>query len=189
MPGWHLQMVISGGQTGADQAGISAARFLDYATGGRAPKGFLTEEGLAGWLADFGLHASPVESYKSRTYHNVIHADGTLIFSPVVLLPRARVDKKHRKDAAAAVTAGGYTRDQLFTSYGLVAGTGSRYTAELAIAHRKHLLINPGVPAQVREWIYATGIHVLNVAGTRESRAPGMYDWVYEYLIDALVPF
>ena len=40
-----LERVISGGQTGADQAGWRAARAFGIPTGGAMPKGFLTEDG------------------------------------------------------------------------------------------------------------------------------------------------
>jgi hypothetical protein len=38
-----LDRVVSGGQTGADQAGWRAARASGIATGGWMPEGFLTE--------------------------------------------------------------------------------------------------------------------------------------------------
>ena len=40
-----LDRIISGGQTGADQAGWRAARACGIPTGGAMPKGFLTEDG------------------------------------------------------------------------------------------------------------------------------------------------
>ena len=40
-----ITLVVSGGQTGADQAGWRAAEACDIPTGGWMPKGFLTEEG------------------------------------------------------------------------------------------------------------------------------------------------
>jgi Circularly permutated YpsA SLOG family len=50
-----IELVISGGQTGADQAGLRAARASGIRCGGMAPKGWLTEAGPAPWLADYGL--------------------------------------------------------------------------------------------------------------------------------------
>ena len=47
--------VISGGQTGVDQAALRAARSCGIPTGGWAPRGWLTEDGPAPWLADYGL--------------------------------------------------------------------------------------------------------------------------------------
>jgi Circularly permutated YpsA SLOG family len=39
------ERVITGGQTGADQAGLRAAKAFGIATGGFMPRGFLTEDG------------------------------------------------------------------------------------------------------------------------------------------------
>ena len=44
--GMHaLVCVISGGQSGADRAGLEAARIVGVQTGGTAPSGFATSEG------------------------------------------------------------------------------------------------------------------------------------------------
>jgi len=45
-----LACVVSGGQTGVDQAALRAARASGIATGGWAPKGWATEAGPAPWL-------------------------------------------------------------------------------------------------------------------------------------------
>jgi hypothetical protein len=50
-----IVQVISGGQTGADQGGLRAARACGIPTSGWAPKGWMTEAGPAPWLADWGL--------------------------------------------------------------------------------------------------------------------------------------
>ena len=77
-----LIKIISGGQTGADQAGLRAAKRLKIPTGGWIPKGFRTEDGDKPSL---GLHYSLVETedrdYKKRTMLNINMADGTIIFS------------------------------------------------------------------------------------------------------------
>lgn len=75
-----LDRIVSGGQTGADQHGLFAARAAGIATGGWSPLGWRTESGPAPWLADYGLreHASP--EYPPRTEANVLEADATLWF-------------------------------------------------------------------------------------------------------------
>ncbi len=40
-----ITKIISGGQTGADQAGLMVAHRLGLKRGGTAPPGFMTEEG------------------------------------------------------------------------------------------------------------------------------------------------
>lgn len=75
-------LVISGGQTGADQGGLRAAHALGIPTGGWAPKGYRTEQGPQPKLGSvFGLEEHPTEDdYEPRTYLNVQTADATVIF-------------------------------------------------------------------------------------------------------------
>jgi hypothetical protein len=78
-----LTRVISSGQTGADQAGLRAARAAGIPTGGWAPKGWLTEKGPSLWLADFGLVECPEPGYPPRTRANVRDSDGSIWFGDV----------------------------------------------------------------------------------------------------------
>ena len=71
-------IMISGGQTGADQGGLRAAKAAGVKTGGYAPKGWTTEEGPAPWLADFGLKEHESADYPPRTIANVKGAHATL---------------------------------------------------------------------------------------------------------------
>lgn len=72
--------IISGGQTGADIAGLRVGRVLGFPTGGRAPKGWATLDGPKPELAQFGLTES-MNGYRGRTIENVQAADATLVFS------------------------------------------------------------------------------------------------------------
>ena len=74
-----LRKIISGGQTGADQAALDVAINLGIPHGGWIPKGRLTEDGS---LPDkYNLTEMPTASYPKRTEQNVIDSDGTVIFS------------------------------------------------------------------------------------------------------------
>jgi len=74
-----LKKVISGGQTGAEQAALDVAIKLGIPHGGWIPKGRRTEDGV---LPDkYQLIEMPDSSYARRTEKNVVKADGTLIFS------------------------------------------------------------------------------------------------------------
>jgi nucleotide-binding universal stress UspA family protein len=76
-----LEKIISGGQTGADQAGWRAAKALGISTGGWMPKGFLTEDGPRAELAkQYGAVEMPSENLVARTEQNVEQADATLWF-------------------------------------------------------------------------------------------------------------
>lgn len=74
-----LQKVISGGQTGIDQAGLIAAKQARINTGGHIPKGYLTQDGKHPEFArlyNMEEHSSP--TYPPRTALNVKSSDGTI---------------------------------------------------------------------------------------------------------------
>ena len=71
--------IISGGQTGADQGGLRAARALGLETGGYAPREYRTEKGVEPWLKDYGLKETLSSGYRKRTEYNVRLANGTLL--------------------------------------------------------------------------------------------------------------
>lgn len=76
-----LAKVISGGQTGADQGALRAAKAAGIPTGGFAPLGWLTEDGPAPWLDDgFGLCELQWGGYPERTRENVREATGLVWF-------------------------------------------------------------------------------------------------------------
>ena len=73
--------IISGGQTGADQAGLAVAKRLGIVTGGFVPKGFLTEAGpRPDVAAEYGLEETNTAAYPERTERNVRLANGTVVF-------------------------------------------------------------------------------------------------------------
>ena len=74
-----IKKIISGGQTGADQAALDAAIKLDIPHGGWIPKGRMTEIGPL--PEKYQLEKMPTSSYAERTEQNVIDSDGTLIVS------------------------------------------------------------------------------------------------------------
>jgi hypothetical protein len=72
-----IQKIISGGQTGVDQAALDVAMELGIPHGGWVPKGRKTENGR---LPDkYKMEEMPTPSYFKRTERNVIEANGTLI--------------------------------------------------------------------------------------------------------------
>ncbi len=74
-----LEKIISGGQSGADQAGWRAAKAFGISSGGWMPKGFLTEGGPRPEFADqYGAVEMPTENLRDRTDQNVLMADATL---------------------------------------------------------------------------------------------------------------
>ena len=87
-----LEKIISGGQTGADQAALDAAIKLGIPHGGWIPKGRLTEDGP---LSDrYDLKEIPTASYPERTKKNIRESDGTLILSHGLLTGGSELTRK-----------------------------------------------------------------------------------------------
>jgi Circularly permutated YpsA SLOG family len=142
--------VISGGQTGADQAGLRAARGAGIPTGGFASLGWETEDGPAPWLADFGLVECPEAGYPARTIANILGSDATLWFDST-------------------------------------DSPGGRLTVGTVRKHGKSsLVITPDVnPSEVVESLQGNPwIRVLNIAGNRESKSPGIGERVEAFLVE-----
>jgi len=74
-----VKKIISGGQTGADQAALDVAIKLGIPHGGWIPKGRLTENGPLD--AKYQLQEMETANYNKRTEQNVIDSNGTLIIS------------------------------------------------------------------------------------------------------------
>lgn len=135
--------IISGGQAGADRAGLDAALVLGIPIGGYVTKGRRAEDGKVPEL--YPLIELPTWDYPTRTEKNVVESDATL----------------------------------LFTVWGL--NGGSLLTKNLAAKHNKPCLrinldsIGDHVAAEkIREWLEQYEINTLNVAGSRESKEPGV---------------
>lgn len=148
-----VEKIISGGQTGADRAGLDVALWHQFPHGGWCPRGRKAEDGpLAG---QFQLVETPTSNYLQRTEWNVRDTDGTIVFT---LSP-------------------------------IVTG-GSLRTLEFARKHKKPFLhIHRGMyqpDSAVQQFISTHGIKLLNIAGSRESKEPGIHQWTKEVLDRAL---
>ena len=148
--GRSLKKIVSGGQTGVDRAALDVALELDILCGGWCPKGRIAEDGM---IPDrYPLVESPASAYEERTEWNVRDSDGTLIlatFPPT---------------GGTAYTL--YLIDQYgrpFTAVDLdrVSDDENAFRMEAE---------------RISAWIEAEEIEVLNVAGPRESKQPGITD-------------
>lgn len=74
-----FKKIISGGQTGADTAGLDVAIKHGIPHGGAIPKGRLTEDGPL--PEKYNLQEMATKSYPKRTEKNVVDSDGTVIFT------------------------------------------------------------------------------------------------------------
>lgn len=72
----------------------------------------------------------------------------------------------------------------IFTRVGVLEG-GSAATAAICVELNKPVIANPTID-QFRLWLADHDIQVLNVAGNRESVAPGIEQRVRQFLVEAL---
>jgi len=73
---FHIEKVISGGQTGVDRAALDVALELGIPCGGWCPKGRKAEDGPID--TRYPLQETASTRYRVRTEKNVIESDGTL---------------------------------------------------------------------------------------------------------------
>jgi Circularly permutated YpsA SLOG family len=154
-----VKRVISGGQTGVDQAALRAAQTCGLDCGGWCPPGRICESGIIPPI--FPLEETPEERSpealeiprSQRTEWNVRDSDATLVLQP------RPCDKQD-------------------------LGTG--WTILCAARYGRPLLVcdpaDPMAPAMITQWLREKSVHTLNVAGPSESRCPGIGDRVYSLL-------
>ena len=147
-----ISKIISGGQTGADRAGIDVAIALGIDYGGSLPSGRRTEDG---YLSRTYTKMNEVKSrhYQARTEKNVMDSDATIVFT--------------------------YNR----------MGSGSALTMKKAEEHYKsclHVNLDKQTDDEavriVTEWLDSVRPYTLNVAGSRESTAQGIYQRVFNIM-------
>ncbi len=84
--------IISGGQTGADQAALDAAIEMGVPHGGWVPLGRMTENGRLS--PRYNMQEIDAINYDLRTEKNVTDSDGTLLFSSGTLKGGSLLTKK-----------------------------------------------------------------------------------------------
>lgn len=152
-----LTKVVSGGQTGVDQAALRAARDCGLETGGWCPPGRECEGGTI--PAEFPLKETPTDRSPNapgiprsqRTEWNVRDSDGTLVI---------RLAGKK--------------------------GPGTNWTMKCARRYQRPLVVcdaaDPGAWEKIVEWAAQNAIGILNVAGPSESADPGIAEKAYALL-------
>ena len=89
------------------------------------------------------------------------------------------------KEGYPARTRKNVEDSDLTVLFGRMDSPGSKLTSKLCIALDKHFAVNP-LPNMLRTLIKKYDVDVLNVAGNRESRSPGLQTYVRRTLVEAL---
>lgn len=154
-----IEKIITGGQTGADRGGLDAAIYAKLPHGGWCPKGRLAEDGEI--PAKYQLQEMTSKDYLKRTEANVVDSDFTVIF--------------------------GYREPT----------RGSKRTIGFCESHKKPYLYvdfvvynEDSAITYIVAWLTALAggsvVRVLNVAGSRESRHPGIQEKVMRVMVNVL---
>ena len=152
-----LSKIVSGAQTGADRGGLDAAIYCNLPYGGWVPKGRRAEDGVIPATYE-SLHEHASAAYMARTEANVVDSDATLVL--VCGLPKA----------------------------------GSMRTFQFAEKHaRPCFTVNLAADRkdaadQIVKWLASlpTPEGVLNVAGSSESKVPGIRAATQAVMIDVI---
>ncbi len=79
-----IEVIITGGQTGVDQAGWRAAHRVRIVTSGWMPRDYLTEAGpRPDFARAYGARPLETRSCAARTRRNVADCDAALIYGPL----------------------------------------------------------------------------------------------------------
>lgn len=157
-----ITRIISGGQTGSDRGGLDAAIYCDIPHGGWCPKGRKAEDGVI--PVKYKLKEMGSIDYLKRTEANVVDSDATVVFT-----------------------------------YGDATG-GSLRTIQFATKHHRpclHVDLDKDPRNQATQKIidwFAGKLDtatppsscVLNVAGSRAKKAPGIEQAVMILLVDVI---
>lgn len=144
-----LKKIISGGQSGAEIAGIDAAIEHGMPYGGWLPKGRKTENGPLN-VKYTDMIEMPDGDYPERTEQNVKDADGTVIF-----------------------THGQPSDDSALTNEYAIKNNKPLLHIDLDILSESSAI------ESLMDWINEKKIEVLNVAGSPESQDEYIYDEVH----------
>lgn len=157
-----LVMIISGGQTGADQGGLEAAFNCHVMTGGVMPKGWRTVKGPMPHIGKkYNLLQAPSPHYYERTRLNIEASDGTVII-------------------ASNTESSGSVQTMQF------AKKAKKHCLILPVHWNMPIGDQETMGLDLKEWIIDKQIGVLNVAGNRDMLDTSHHDIAREIVTHAI---
>jgi hypothetical protein len=147
-----IRMVISGGQTGADMGALEAAIELGFTHGGYCPKGRRCEIGVI--PPQFDLWETDSSDYRVRTRRNIEESDITIIFT------------RNKPLSGGSL----FTRD-------LCKRTNKPFVRVILCDKEQYDIkaIAASILSRLKKLaVQKQKILVVNVAGGRESKSPGL---------------
>lgn len=144
-----LVKVISGGQTGVDQGALAAANKLGIPFSGWAPLGFRCETGRIPLVYSQKMNEGETTSYPLRTRRNVLCGDITLIYC------------HNPKESPGTLLTMKMCKEENKPWIDMIGETSMFVENEDGYEHMARLL---------------EGYAIINVAGSRESKFPGIFE-------------
>ncbi len=166
-----ITKIISWGQTGADRGGLDAAIHCDLPHGGWCPKGRKAEDGVI--PVEYQLKEMVSPEYLPRKKANVFDSDATVIFTNGPL-----------SDGSLKTVAYAHHLKKPYHKVDLLLTTPKKAVVEIMCwlacdeelnDYGEYVAFPPPL------------VCVLNVAGSRESHAPGIQKAVFHLMVDVLI--
>ena len=165
-----ITKIISGGQIGADRGGLDAAIHCDLPHGGWCPRGRKAEDGVI--PVEYHLTEISSAEYLPRTKTNVVDSDATVIFTYGPL-------------------SGGSLKTMTYAHH----LEKPYHEVDLLRTEQKKAVV------KIMRWLagderlndydayvaYPPLACILNVAGSRETHAPGIQAAVFRVMVDVLM--
>lgn len=169
--------IHSGGQTGADLAGLWVAKKMGLPTGGLAPQGFKTQAGDKPALKElFGLKAAG--DYRTRTIQNVRDSDLTIIFARNMSSPGTVLTKN---SCMKLVKQSFSIEDNRHDRETLRQYWGTDFTSDRFLVFRNALsYLLKKAERQRQTGIDLEEYYIINVAGNATKRSiPDIFDFTF----------